>query len=53
MFTVRPKGTKESRMKLFLEGDKYINKLLTVIFQEYSSDGIPRFPVGKGVRDIY
>jgi ATP-dependent DNA ligase len=52
-FTVRPKGTKESRMELFANGSKYINKLLTVIFQEYSSDGIPRFPVGKGIRDIY
>jgi DNA ligase-1 len=52
-FSVRPKGTFESRKKLFTEGDKNIGKLLTVIFQEYSADGIPRFPVGKGIRDIY
>jgi len=52
-FAVRPKGTFESRQKLFLEGDKYIERNLTVIFQEYSSDGIPRFPVGKSIRDIY
>ena len=52
-FSVRPKGTFESRKKLFDEGDKYIGKLLTVIFQEYSAEGIPRFPVGKGIRDIY
>jgi DNA ligase-1 len=52
-FAVRPKGTFEIRKKLFEEGDKHIGKLLTVIFQEYSTDGIPRFPVGKGIRDFY
>ena len=52
-FSVRPKGTFESRKKLFDEGDKYIGKLLTVIFQEYSAESIPRFPVGKSIRDIY
>ena len=52
-FSVRPKGTFESRKKLFDEGDMYIGKLLTVIFQEYSAEGIPRFPVGKSMRDIY
>jgi ATP-dependent DNA ligase len=52
-FSVRPKGTFESRKKLFDNGNEYIGKLLTVIFQEYSADGIPRFPVGKGIRDIY
>ncbi len=53
LFEVRPRGTKESRMKLYTEGDKYINKFLTVIFQEYTNRGIPRFPVGKGIRDIF
>lgn len=52
-FAVRPKGTFEYRRKLFDEGAKYIGKKLTVIFQEYSADGIPRFPVGKAIRDIY
>ena len=52
-FSVRPKGTFESRKKLYEEGDKYIGKDLTVIFQEYTTEGIPRFPVGKGIRDIY
>ena len=50
-FAVRPKGTFESRQKIFLEGNKYVGKHMTVIFQEYSADGIPRFPVGKGVRE--
>lgn len=53
LFAVRPKGTFESRKKIFQEGNNYIGKLLTVIFQEYSTDGVPRFPVGKGIRDIY
>lgn len=52
-FAVRPKGTFESRKKLYDDGKKYIGKLLTVIFQEYTSDGVPRFPTGKGIRDIY
>ncbi len=52
-FAVRPKGTFESRSKLFNEANTHIGKQLTVIFQEYSADGIPRFPVGKGIRDIY
>ena len=52
-FAVRPKGTFESRKKLYEDGGKYIGKSLTVIFQEYSSDGVPRFPVGKAIRDIY
>ena len=49
-FSVRPRGTREEREKLFLEGDYLIGQKLTVIFQEYSSDNIPRFPVGKSIR---
>lgn len=49
-FNVRPRGTHEYRHKLFLHGDSLIGQKLTVIFQEYSADGIPRFPVGKALR---
>jgi ATP-dependent DNA ligase len=49
-FNVRPRGTHEYRHHLFLNGDSCIGKKLTVIFQEYSSDNIPRFPVGKSIR---
>ena len=45
-FSVRPRGTRETRRAMFNEGDTYIGNQLTVIFQEYSSDGIPRFQVG-------
>lgn len=49
-FSVRPRGTREYRSQLYKNGDNLIGKKLTVIFQEYSSDGIPRFPVGKAIR---
>jgi ATP-dependent DNA ligase len=49
-FAVRPRGTFESRKELFQTADENIGKWLTVIFQEYSTDGIPRFPVGKCIR---
>ena len=52
-FSVRPKGTIEFRKDLFKNGDKYIGKKLTVIFQELSELGIPRFPVGKAIRNNY
>jgi DNA ligase-1 len=51
-FAVRPRGTFESRKRLFETADQYIGKQLTVIFQEYSADGIPRFPTGKCVVGI-
>ncbi len=49
-FAVRPRGTFDARKLLFQDAASYIGKWLTVIFQEYSTDGIPRFPVGKGIR---
>jgi len=52
-FNVRPKGTIEFRKELFKNGRQYIGKKLTVIFQELSELGIPRFPVGKAIRDNY
>ena len=52
-FSVRPKGTREQRKEYFKNGNKYIGKKLTVIFQEYEDSGIPRFPVGKDIREGY
>jgi ATP-dependent DNA ligase len=51
-FSVKPRGAFKERRDMFLNADSYIGKKLTVIFQEYSADGIPRFPVGKSVRDM-
>lgn len=52
-FSVRPRGTFEQRKEWYIKGNNYIGKYITVIFQEYSQDGIPRFPVGKSIRDDY
>jgi ATP-dependent DNA ligase len=50
-FAVRPKTTFEERKRLFKEAASYIGKQLTVVFQEYSPDLVPRFPVGKAIRE--
>ena len=50
-FSVRPRGTHEDRADLFLDGDSYLGKKLTVRYQELTEDGIPRFPVGIAFRD--
>ena len=52
-FRVRPRGTMEQRKEWFVHGSSYVGKELTVIFQECSEQGIPRFPVGKAIRDGY
>jgi DNA ligase-1 len=52
-FSVRPRGTIENRKEFFKKGDKYIGKKLTVIYQELSEMNIPRFPVGKAIREDY
>ena len=51
VFSVRPRASFEERRRLFKEALTHMGKQLTVIFQEYSSDLIPRFPVGKGIRE--
>lgn len=43
-FNVPSKGTREERTKLYKDGKKYIEKMLTVQFFGYTKDGIPRFP---------
>lgn len=53
VFSVRPRGTLEMRRLWFLKGDDYIGKQLTVIYQELSEMGVPRFPVGKCIREGY
>jgi ATP-dependent DNA ligase len=50
-FAVRPKTTFEERKRLFKEATSHIGKQLTVVFQEYSPDLVPRFPVGKAIRE--
>ncbi|MDC3332907.1 ATP-dependent DNA ligase [bacterium] len=50
-FRARPTGTREDRMQLFRTGNEYVGKLLTVKYQELTTDGIPRFPVGVTIRN--
>jgi ATP-dependent DNA ligase len=50
-FSCRPRGSREERQEMFLHGDKYIGKKLSVKYQELTDDGIPRFPVGIAFRD--
>jgi DNA ligase-1 len=50
-FWVRPRGTMEQRQEWFREADSYIGKMLTIIYQELSESNVPRFPVGKSIRD--
>lgn len=50
-FHVNPKGSIASRKEMWKNGDKLIGKLLTVEFQEKTERGVPRFPVGKAIRD--
>lgn len=52
-FSVRPRGSQELRRGWLVEGNKFIGKKLTIIYQELSEHNIPRFPVGKCIRDGY
>jgi DNA ligase-1 len=50
-FDCRPRGTREERAVLFRAGPTYIGKPLSVRFQEWTDDKVPRFPVGIAIRD--
>jgi len=52
-FNVTPIGTREYTRDLFKNGHKYIGKMLTVIFQGYTEDGIPRIAKAKDIREDY
>lgn len=52
-FCVRPRGTQESRREWFVNAKAFVGSQLTVIYQELSEMGVPRFPVGKAIRDGY
>ena len=52
-FCVRPRGTQESRREWFANAKAFVGSQLTVIYQELSEMGVPRFPVGKAIRDGY
>lgn len=49
-FDVCPKGTMEERRIWHSEGPEHYGSYLKVRYFETSEDGIPRFPVGEGIR---
>ena len=50
-FRARPMGTREEREDYLLNIKDYIGLKGTVKFQEYTDDGIPRFPIFKAIRN--
>jgi ATP-dependent DNA ligase len=52
-FRVVPKGTAEERRAYLKKLKCYIGKQMTVKYFGLSEDGIPRFPVGIGVREDF
>ena len=50
-FKAKPKGKTENLRKYFLDHKLWRGKLLTVQYQNFTPDGVPRFPVGKSIRD--
>jgi len=50
-FSVRPEGSMELRKQWFREGSRYIGLPLTVRYQGLGRSGVPRFPVGRCVRE--
>ncbi len=51
VFDCRPRGTHEQRTEWANDLGSFVGKALTIRYQGLSNDGIPRFPVGVGVRD--
>lgn len=50
-FSVKPEGSVEYKKELWLNKHKHIGKMLTVRYQNATSRGVPRFPVGLVFRD--
>jgi ATP-dependent DNA ligase len=52
-FSCRPRGSREERQELFMNGRDYVGKMLTIRFQELTTDKIPRFPVAVDIRELW
>ncbi len=50
-FKARLKATYARRRELFENPAQWQGKKLTVMYQNLTADGIPRFPIGKAIRD--
>lgn len=51
-FRVVPRGTLEEKRDWYQNARSYVGRYLKVRYQELTDDGIPRFPVGVGIRDM-
>lgn len=51
IFKSKPKGTIEYRKELYTRRRELIGKFATIKYQEFTTDGIPRFPVCISIRD--
>lgn len=51
LFKATPMGTLPYKRDLWAHRNEYIGRQLTVKFQDYTKDGIPRFPIAKAFRD--
>lgn len=49
-FDTRPRGTHDERRKLFNEAESHYGQMLTVRFMGLTDEGLPRFPIGVGIR---
>jgi len=50
-FSVNPDGNLEARREIFRNRRRYVGKRVTVRFQNYSDDNLPRFPTRATVRE--
>ncbi len=50
-FKARSEGSAAYRSEIFRNKKKYIGKEVTIKYFELTNKGIPRFPVGKAIRD--
>lgn len=50
-FFVRPSYPFAEREKWYNDPSLVLGKQITIVYQELSEDGVPRFPVGKVIRD--
>lgn len=49
-FKAKPDGSHDLLAQLWQDRDRWIGKIVTVTFQNYSKYGVPRFPIIKGLR---
>jgi DNA ligase-1 len=52
-FNARPEGTHDDRRIMFQNAEEQVGKRITIVFQEYTHDKVPRFPVAKAIRENF